>query len=89
MMMHRKANHSVMCRNYLSGNCTRGAECYYRHQPPAPATQAAPPSNNDQVFPALPTTGRSPVVGNVTMQQTLLKMMQEHQQNMTKFMSMM
>lgn len=88
MMEHRKANHSTqVCRYYLNGNCTKGPECWYRHQPQQPSSQRIP--NREKDFPALPTAGRSPEVGNMTMQQTLLKMMQEHQANMTKLMAMM
>jgi hypothetical protein len=85
MMIHRKTTHSTqVCRYYLNGDCTKGEECWYQHKP---ASQRLP--NRQKDFPSLPTTGKSPAVGNMTMQQTLLKMMQEHQTNMTKLMTMM
>jgi hypothetical protein len=85
MMEHRKETHiTQVCRYYLNGNCTKGDQCWYRHQPNQPSSQRVPNMKKD--FPALPTAGRAPAVGNMTMQQTLLQMMQEHQINMTKLM---
>jgi hypothetical protein len=81
LMQHRKNYHpnARACRDLLAGGCSRGDKCWYRHQLPFQGTK--------KDFPSLPTTGRSPAVGHVTIQQQLVTMLMEQQKQQQKMMT--